>query len=187
MTQSAARDISLDPTAATARALVVYVCLVAALVIANQRLWGVNPLRSAFHAVGGWPIALFVVVPAAVVGHELLHAIGWALGGAGWGPVRFGIKPSKLMVYAHYNIPLSARAYRVGASLPALAMGLLPSVVGLAWGHGAIAGWGALCVGFAAGDLVVLWSMRDVPSSSMVIDHPTRPGCQIVSDEAGAA
>jgi hypothetical protein len=143
-------------------------------------VWRANPLEAAFEAVGGWPVALLAIVPAGIAIHESLHALVWALGGSGWRAVRFGIAPRKFMVYAHYDRPLRVRVYRWGAALPGLVMGLLPSLAGLILGSGALAGWGAVFLGFAAGDVLVLATIRGVRPPVLVLDHPTRAGCRIL-------
>lgn len=154
--------------------------LVSAVVVPFQALWGVNPLREAFRVVGGWGVALCVVVPLGIAAHEALHATGWALGGQGFGPVSFGWAPRKLMVYAHYAAPLSLRVYLAGALLPGVAMGVVPAMLALSLGWAPLAGWAALFLGFAAGDLVVAWSLRAVPRGALVRDHPVRAGCTIL-------
>jgi hypothetical protein len=176
----AVRDISIEPARAAGVAVVVYVACVSAVVLPFQALWHSNPLRQAFAAVGGWPIALLVVVPAGIAVHELLHATAWAVGGGGWSHVVFGAAPRKLMVYAHYRAPLPARTYLVGALLPGVVMGALPSLLGVVKGWGSVAGWGALFLGFAAGDFIVAWSLRGVSPAALVFDHPTRAGCEVL-------
>lgn len=131
----------------------------------------------------GWYIALFVVTPLVIVVHELLHATCWAVGGEGK-YVHFGIAPRKMMVYAHYSAPLSARVYRIGALMPAIVMGILPGLAGIVSGKGALAGWGALMLGFAAGDLLVVWSIRGVESRATILDHPENPGCYVLPPPA---
>lgn len=174
------RDLSLNPNTSLIAGVCLYVALVAAIDLPYEWLWRTNSIRMAFDAVGGWHIALLVVVPLVIVAHELLHATCWAIGGSGWKHVHFGVAPKKMMVYAHYAAPLSARVYRIGALMPAVVMGIVPGLAGIVSGNGALAGWGALMLGFASGDLLVVWSIRSLEASALVQDHPENPGCYVL-------
>ena len=138
-------------------------------------------------AIGGAVDALFAhtglglaVVAAGIVLHEIVHAAVWvAAGGGGWSRVRFGLQWKALAPFAHYTDPLPARAYRLGAIAPLIALGIVPAVAGTLAGRGAVAAFGWLLAAGAAGDLAVLWLLRGVPSGALVTDHPSRAGCLV--------
>ena len=72
----------------------------------------------------------------------------------------------------------------IGGAMPGIVLGIVPSIVGLATGRGAWTGFGAILLAAAAGDALVLWSLRDVPPATLVRDHPSRVGCEIVDEPA---
>lgn len=142
-------------------------------------------------AVGaGWlilfdqPWLFLILIAASVVVHEGLHGIGWGLiGGAGWAAISFGVKA--LTPYAHCDVPLDTRSYRIGAALPGLVLGVAPAVVSWASGQGWMMAYAALMLAAASGDALVLWLIRDVDADRLVRDHPSEVGCE-VSVEAAA-
>lgn len=143
-------------------------------------LWGWAPLKQGLlTAITPW-----VLVPAllaSIVIHEGLHALGFLLfGRAPRGSVHFGIHRGTLSPFAGCRAPLTARAYRAAVILPALALGVLPAAYGLATGHGFAAVWGAFMLHAAAGDLIVLWTIRSLPGRVRVLDHPERVGCRVL-------
>jgi hypothetical protein len=71
-------------------------------------------------------------------------------------------------------------AYRVGAALPGVALGLVPGLLGLAVGSGVLVAWGALFTATAAGDALILWLIRRAPTEALIRDHPSRAGCEIL-------
>jgi hypothetical protein len=127
-----------------------------------------------------WLIIFVVTIALAVVAHEGIHAIGWKLfSGLGWDQIKFGIDRKTLSPYCHARAPMRASAYRIGAALPGILLGVVPIIVGLV---GASAGWtafGALLLSAAVGDALVLWVIRDVPADAWVLDHPSNAGCYV--------
>jgi hypothetical protein len=182
---SAARDLTVDAERAALLATPISVIGLALVWAPHYLAWGENALRSLFRATGGW--AFGPAILGGIVLHEALHAAVWALGGRlRPGEIRFGFQWRVLMPYAHPRRPIPARAYAIGAAAPGIVLGLLPGALGVATGHGALAGWGAIFTAAAAGDALVLWTLRDVPATARVRDHPTRVGCEVVGDPDAA-
>ncbi len=75
---------------------------------------------------------------------------------------------------------MPARVYRVGGAAPGVILGLLPAAAGLFIGSAPATAFGAVMTASAAGDLVVLWLLRGLPDHTLVRDHPTRVGCEIL-------
>lgn len=130
---------------------------------------------------GSMLILLFAFI-AAVVAHELLHGMGFLLGGASREEVDFGIHWHVLSPYAHCRTPLRTGAYRLALVLPAIVLGLLPATLGLLFGGAWIVFFGAVMLAVAGGDAVVLWILRRVPQRAWVQDHPTEIGCLVLND-----
>lgn len=129
----------------------------------------------------GLLIAGFVIL---IVAHEGLHAAIWkAAGGLRWSDFRFGVQLSTLTPYAHAKVPMTARAYRLGAIAPALVQGVLPWSLGIIFVSPALALIGSLMMVAAAGDLLILWLIRRVSPADLVADHPTNFGCLKLATE----
>jgi hypothetical protein len=178
-------DRSVSMGAANGYALAFVVPAGAALLGAFLALHGWRPLYAATDAAFGRPLVALAVFAAGVVAHEALHALAWRLAGrVPAGAVRLGFQWRTLTPYAHCAVPMAASAYRVGAAVPGVALGLLPALLGLATGGGAVFLFGLLFTLAAGGDALILWLLRDVPVDRLVEDHPTRAGC-VVHGPAG--
>jgi hypothetical protein len=81
--------------------------------------------------------------------------------------------------------PLPATAYRLGAVAPLVVLGIVPALLGTLMGWARVAAFGWLLVVGAAGDLSVLWLLRGVRPTALVVDHPTRAGCLVYQPPAG--
>ena len=77
-------------------------------------------------------------------------------------------------------MPLSLRAYRVAVLLPAVLLGLLPGILGIALGELWITLYGELMTLAATADLVILLAVRHLPPQARVLDHADRAGCWIL-------
>lgn len=138
-------------------------------------LWGAG--RYAFEMTW-WAFVLLLV---GIVVHELLHGVGWQLTKASEDvSVEYGVKWAMLTPYAHLTGPIPLRAYRFGTVLPGVVLGLLPMVLGLALGHSDMLTFGIIFTWAAAGDFMVLWSLRDLPPDVRVEDHPDRAGARVL-------
>ena len=122
-----------------------------------------------------------VLLLGGIVLHELIHGLTWAL--LGRRPLRdieYGIKWEYLTPYAHARVPLTAQAYRWGAVMPGIILGLVPAGWGIATGDGGPFLYGLLFTVAAGGDFLILWLLRAVPRHALVEDHPTQAGCFVL-------
>jgi len=142
-----------------------------------------------------WPFAAFVaptfaglltlilVFGLSLIVHELLHAIGyWLVGGASLSKIKFGFSWQGFAPYAHCQVPLQTTAYRISVVLPAVFLGVLPGLFGVALQQPLLVMWASLMLLAAGGDAAVLWAARKVPSTAQVLDHPKKVGCQVLAD-----
>ncbi len=147
---------------------------------------------AAFVVIHGWdpivraadvaPLLLLAALVGGIVSHEVLHALAWkAAGGMPWNDVRLGFQWKTLTPYAHSRVPMTARAYRIGAATPGVILGLVPSTASLVTGDGFWLLFGVLFTIAAGGDALILWLLRGVPSLRLVQDHPTRAGCLVMA------
>lgn len=127
-----------------------------------------------------WTFLLWIAV--GTLAHEALHGIGWVVAGKqSFRSVKFGLHWKTLTPYAHFTEPITASAYRIGIVLPGIVVGLGPALAGYALNDAGAILFGGLFFGAAAGDALGLWAVRNIPAGTLVLDHPTRVGCRIVS------
>ena len=144
--------------------------------------WGAASLVGGVYGLLEPRLLALAVLPG-IVAHELIHAFTWAA--AAHRPlstIRFGLHWRTVTPYAHPNDPIAARAYRIGALMPLLLLGLVPACVALALGAPRLMAVGLFFVFTAGGDLLALWLMRGIPPGRLVEDHPTRVGCRLLPD-----
>jgi hypothetical protein len=144
-------------------------------------VWGSDALDQALSGIpSGVVIGFFV---GGILVHEALHGLGWAVAGRkSWERVSFGFQVKSLTPYAHIEEPMQAGAYRIGAALPGVALGLVPWALSIALGHAPMHIFGIVFTAVAAGDAMILWTLRDVPATHYVQDHPSRVGCFVLGE-----
>ncbi|MFP4227633.1 MAG: metalloprotease family protein [Salinivenus sp.] len=148
-------------------------------------LWGVP--SQPFPADIGAALFFLTAFVLGTLLHEGLHGLGHVVGRASWNDIRFGIHWKAVTPFARCTVPSRTRGYRLAVALPGLVLGLLPLGVGLWSGHWLTTFYGFLMLVAAAGDLVVLWILRGVPSDAWVQDHPEKVGCLVVADAEAPA
>ena len=117
------------------------------------------------------------------VAHELLHGVGFILGGVAWRQVRFGVFWQLLTPYATTSTPMPARTYRLATALPGIILGLLPTIAGLITGSVVVTTYGAFMLAAAGGDAIVLWVTRHLAADVVVRDCKNAVGCEVVEVE----
>jgi hypothetical protein len=169
----------MDPVKVMWWAAPLTIALLVLVLVPHAVLYREDALTALFHALGGWWSALAIF--AGIVVHELLHGITMCLlGRLRWADMTFGVNWGAMMPYAHPTGPIQARAYAIGTAMPGVLLGILPAAAGLATGNAALSGWGAIFLAAAAGDLMVLYTLRATPATALVRDHPVRIGCEVV-------
>lgn len=136
-----------------------------------------------FHQLSQAPALLWVlfVFVLAILIHEGLHALGFlVVGQAPRTAVKFGFSWKMMAPYAHCHAPLTITAYRFSVALPGLLLGVLPAIASVIAGSLWWTIFGIMMIIAAGGDLAVLLAVRNVPSGTHVLDHPTAAGCQVL-------
>ena len=95
------------------------------------------------------------------------------------GVIHLGFQWKTLTPYAHCKEPLEVNAYRLGAFMPGLVLGILPALAGILTGSGWLLMFGIFFTIAAGGDLLILWLIRSVPAGRLVEDHPPPAGCYV--------
>lgn len=130
-------------------------------------LWGTTSILAPFDqpAIGG--ILLLISFPIGIMIHEVLHGLGYMLGGAPRSSVSIGLV--KLTAYCRCDAPISADAFRSAVMMPGIVLGVLPLAISLAFGFGWLMLFGALMASTALGDVLILWALREVSSDAQII------------------
>ena len=137
-----------------------------------------SPIR--FIVAGVIGVVIFV---GGILAHEAIHGISWAVfGKKPLSSIEFGYQKETASPYAHCKEPLQARAYRLGAAMPGLVLGIVPSIIGVWTGNIGVLVFGLVFTGGAGGDALIIWLIRSVEPRTLVEDHPTRAGCYVIEN-----
>lgn len=175
-------DYSIGVARANLLGVPLFLIMFALVLLPFEIIWGWNVLVIAIVHASTLTVGVPLLI-GGVIGHEALHGIGWMhFGKTPMSAIRFGFHWKTITPFAHCTLPIKASAYRAGAALPGIVLGILPAAVGLTLGIGIVALFGAFFLAAASGDALSLWIMRSVPADAEVIDHPTRVGCLVLPD-----
>lgn len=125
-------------------------------------------------------ITLVAAYAALVVVHELVHGITWACFAPNhWQDIEFGFMKEYLTPYCACGAPLTKGPYILGALMPLLLLGILPTAAAILLGS-----YWLLIIGFimtisAGGDILIAWKLLTYRSRAKEIvyfDHPTQAG-----------
>lgn len=174
-------DKTMSITAANLWANLLALPVIAFILIPYALIWGDvwEGILRLMSQVGGVTFIGFVFGFAlSIVLHELLHAIGFMLGGARWADIQFGLKMGT--PFAHCRIPLPLNSYRLAVILPGMVLGVIPAFSGLIFGSLPLTLYGTVLTIAAMGDALILWLLRDAPLRTRVLDHPSKVGCELI-------
>lgn len=129
-----------------------------------------------------WNYALFlVIVLAGIIIHEIIHGITWMIfGKKSSDMIKFGFQWKTLTPYAHVKEPIEVNAYRIGAFMPGLIVGIIPFILSLIMGDGNLFWFSVIHTTAAGGDWLILWTLRNVKRGALVEDHPSQAGCYVI-------
>ncbi|MBL8090184.1 MAG: DUF3267 domain-containing protein [Anaerolineales bacterium] len=145
--------------------------------------WGFDELMFGFDIFFGNFFLFFIVFILGIIVHELIHGFSWMIAGKKpFSAMKFGFQVSTFTPYAHCKEPMKVNAYRIGAFMPALLMGILPSIVAILIGNGWLIIFGIVFTVSASGDFIILWLIRNVSKDKFVEDHPTQAGCYVLDE-----
>jgi hypothetical protein len=183
---STRRDLSVSMGTASIYSLMIAVPLVLLLGALYAARWGVRSILDAFSIDLGNLIAILIALVVFVLGvvvHEYIHGLAWAFfGRKPLSSIKFGFQMKTLTPYAHSTEPMEVNAYRLGAVMPALVLGILPTLIAIINGNGWLLAFGLFFTAAAGGDLLILWLIRNVKAGTLVEDHPTQAGCYVIEN-----
>jgi 4-hydroxybenzoate polyprenyltransferase len=82
-------------------------------------------------------------------------------------------------VYCHVDVPMTKRNYIIMALMPGLLTGLVPWLAGIATGSLLWMLIGAIMIGGAVGDIMIVRAIREETPDTMIYDHPSLVGCYV--------
>ncbi|MDO9576523.1 MAG: DUF3267 domain-containing protein [Candidatus Cloacimonadales bacterium] len=113
--------------------------------------------------------------------HEAIHWLAFSIfGKVDSKHCRLGFQWKTLTPYAHCSVPLKASVYRISLILPALLLGIIPSIVAIIFGFSWLLVYGIVFTITGGGDFIILWLIRKVEKNQLLQDHHTRCGCEVI-------
>ena len=140
---------------------------------------GMYAIWGGFSLGNPWNGMLFIVgLWVGVAVHELIHGFTWMwVTRSSFSHLRFGLLQGG--VYCHTDVPMNKRKYVVGALMPLLLLGVVPYIISLFVGSVWLMVLGAMMIGCAMGDVLIVWAIRKESPNTLVYDHPSEPGCML--------
>lgn len=176
------RKVAIDIGKANVFAIVLMVVSAVVLFIPFSLLWG-KPTADILGTTTEWMIAAVAAVVGIVV-HELIHGATWACyAKSGWKSISFGVMWKMLTPYCHCSEPMHIPGYMMGAMMPCIVLGIIPSIVALCIGSLPLLVWGIFFISAAAGDIWMSWLLTKENPKSLVLDHPSEAGFYVFDEE----
>ncbi len=176
-------DLSISMLKANFYALPMIVLSIILIALPYYFLWGRANIKDGFASIYS---TLIVFLPVIILGtclHEILHGLSFLIFGKLFlKQIKIGFQWKTITPYAHCKVPITAGVYRIALIMPALLMGIIPSIIALITGTGWLMIYGIFFIIVACGDLLVVWIIRKAKHNQLVQDHPTRCGCCIFEE-----
>ncbi|MBR9978174.1 MAG: DUF3267 domain-containing protein [Bacteroidetes bacterium] len=181
--QAAFRRVDRSVSLLRANFLMVYFALPSVVLLGGVfvLVWGATPLLTVL--TGGYTTSLIVLLVGILV-HEAIHGLTWKIStGKPFGVITFGFDWKTITPYAHCSEAMPVNDYRLGAVMPLIVLGIVPSLFAIAGGQGGLMVFGLFFTFAAGGDMLILWLLRDVSPPALVEDHPSQAGCYVLEPE----
>ena len=124
---------------------------------------------------------IFLLIISMIIGivlHEAIHGLTWALFvKERLRAIKFGIFKEYLTPYCHCKGFLRVKHYVAGAIMPAILLGILPTLWAFVNGSVMIFFLGIYFIVAASGDFLIIYLLRNEHCKDYVKDHETLPGC----------
>jgi hypothetical protein len=182
------KEVVFSPKQANLSALRLMLPLVAITGIPYYLIWSdeltFQTLRDFAHSSQSWlgygmPLIILTMI-LGIVAHELIHGITWALfAKKGFKSIQFGMLWKEVTPYCHCGEPLKVKHYVAGALMPALLLGITPTLAAYVTGNVWLMLFGLFFTAAAAGDFLIVRSLRSENPDDLVQDHSTAIGYYI--------
>ena len=127
-------------------------------------------------------IVLFIVL---IVAHELIHGLTWSVYAEHhFKDIEFGFMKELLTPYCTCTTPLPKKHYILGALMPCIVLGIIPTAIGILIGSSLLFWIGIVMILSAGGDIMIVWKVmkfkkQDESKEIFIYDHPTQAGSVI--------
>lgn len=119
----------------------------------------------------------------AIVAHELIHGIFWGLSSKnGFQSIEFGVMWQYLTPYCTCTEPLSRIQYIIGAAMPTVLLGIIPTLISIALAQLPLFILGQIMIFAGGGDLLIIESLvkyKEKGEETIYMDHPTELGLAV--------
>ena len=175
------RKVAIDIVKANIFAVAIMIMATIVLLGPFYLIWReCKPMMEMLGSGTQWGVALVAMFIGIVV-HELIHGITWACyAPSGWKSISFGVMWRLLTPYCHCDEPMRIPGYMMGAMMPCVILGVIPSIVAMFIGNLPLLAWGIFFIAAAAGDIWMTWLLTKENPKSMVLDHPSEAGFYII-------
>ena len=181
MAEENRRKVSIDIVKANIFAVAIMVIAAIVLLVPFFLIWGGRKPTMEILGNGSQWIVAFVAMIIGIVVHELIHGATWAYyAPSGWKSISFGIMWKMLTPYCHCDEPMNIPGYMMGAMMPCVILGVIPSIVAMFIGNLPLLALGIFFIAAAAGDIWMTWLLTKENPKSMVLDHPSEAGFYII-------
>ena len=121
-------------------------------------------------------VAYFVLI----VVHELVHGLTWSIYAPNhWKDIEFGFMAQYMTPYCTCGVPLEKGQYILGALMPLILLGLVPTVIAIFSGSFLLLMIGIVMIMSAGGDVLLvreLLKFKTDAKEQLIYDHPTQAG-----------
>lgn len=123
---------------------------------------------------------LLILFILGIIAHELIHGITWSrFASKGFKSIKFGVLWKMLTPYCHCKEPLKVKYYIIGALMPAIILGIIPSLISIITGNTLLLLAGIFFTVVAVGDFMIVQLLYKEDMNDYVQDHPSEAGCFI--------
>jgi hypothetical protein len=148
-------------------------------------LWGLGAFKLGGIQFITKSMSFFTTLLIGIVLHEGIHGLFWAIYCKnGIKSIKFGVKWEYLTPYAHCKENLTVNQYKLGAAMPGILLGILPTIIAIIIGNTWLLYAGILFTGAAGGDILILWKLRKYDSNYLMKDHPDEIGFMVLKNNS---
>ena len=147
-------------------------------------LWK-NPISLLFYPTPQRTLLFIVLIVVLIVAHELIHGLTWSMFSEHhFKDIEFGFMKEFFTPYCTCTTPISKGQYILGALMPCIILGILPTALGILLGSGLLFWIGITMILSAGGDIMIVIKVLGYKKHSeskeiLIYDHPTQAGSVI--------
>lgn len=130
-------------------------------------------------------LLFLVLILVLIVVHELIHGITWSLfTKRHFKDIEFGFMKEYFTPYCTCLVPLSKKHYILGALMPGILLGVVPTALGILLGSPLLFWTGLIMLLSAGGDIMIVMKLlafkkQNESTEVLIYDHPTQAGSVI--------